>query len=221
MWDAMLQLICINGLSTQSHKCAIPQVSHTKMKRREKRPVSNKATKRDTRQTRPKGRLICLHYALYLSTELSSLLRSTFIDFLLHSTRYVTYLHVYYYLLPRLFLLLHIKNMQGMSLSSSLPPTNSSVAVNGAGLRMPSRVFVFTPLPSSTRLAMFLPLVAGGIMGFVGNILVLCFLQSKKKTNSIMKTCSFVKNFNVYIKSLAISDALTDVISLPPICCML
>ncbi len=106
-----------------------------------------------------------------------------------------------------------------MNLSTSLPVTNSSVAANGTGLT--SKVFVFSPIKSSTRLTMFLFLVSIGIVGFVGNILVLCFLRSKKKTTSLMRTCAFEKNFNVYIKSLAISDVLTDAISLPPICCQL
>ena len=35
-----------------------------------------------------------------------------------------------------------------------------------------------------------------------------------------MKACAFEKNFDVYIKSLAISDILCDVISIPPICIM-
>ena len=57
-----------------------------------------------------------------------------------------------------------------------------------------------------------------GIIGFVGNVLIVCFLKAKKSTNSVLKTLSFAKNYDVYIKSLAISDILCAVISIPPWC---
>ena len=106
--------------------------------------------------------------------------------------------------------------MEGVKLSCNLSTPNLAEAANKTGLT--SKVFVFTPLQSSTRLPLFLLLVFVGMLGFVGNILVLCFLKSKERKSYFMKTSAFVKNFHVYIRSLAVSDVLVDVISLPPIC---
>ena len=77
------------------------------------------------------------------------------------------------------------------------------------------KIYIFRPLSSSTKLTLLLLLVAIAIVGFGGNVLVLLFLKSKERANSFMKTCSFQKNFNFYIKSLAISDALASVIPVP------
>ena len=61
-------------------------------------------------------------------------------------------------------------------------------------------------------------LITVGIIGFLGNILVLWSLKAKKKTKSFLKVCSFEKNFTVYIKSLAISDIMSSLISVPCMC---
>ena len=108
---------------------------------------------------------------------------------------------------------------QGTNASPSLfttnfsTPHNFSTPTKGTGLT--NKIYVFTPIGSSTRLALFLGLAFVGLVGFVGNILLLCFLKSKKKTTHLMKACSFEKNFNVYIQSLATSDVLANVIALP------
>lgn len=109
-------------------------------------------------------------------------------------------------------------DMQGVNLSSSLSniAVNLSTPDNRTGLT--SRVYVFSPVRSSTKLTLFLLLVSVGIIGFVGNILIICFLKSKKNATSFLRTCSFQNNFDFYITSLAISDALCAAISLPTIC---
>ncbi|XP_078384206.1 adenosine receptor A3-like [Oculina patagonica] len=100
---------------------------------------------------------------------------------------------------------------------SNTPTNNLSKAANGTELAR--KVYVFRPLQSSTRLTLFLLLASIGIVGFVGNILVLCFVKSKMRTTGHLLTTSiFEKNLNVYIRSLAISDVLCDAISVPPIC---
>ncbi|XP_078352260.1 trace amine-associated receptor 7e-like [Oculina patagonica] len=107
-----------------------------------------------------------------------------------------------------------------MNQSSVIPAKILSIAVNGTELT--SKVYVYLPLQSSTRLALFSLLASVGIVGFVGNIFVLYFLKSeKRKTNHLLNTTAFQKNFYVYIKSLAVSDVLSDVVSLPPLCCQM
>ncbi|XP_078384207.1 allatostatin-A receptor-like [Oculina patagonica] len=109
--------------------------------------------------------------------------------------------------------------MHGLKPSSIFSTNNSSTAANGT--RLTSKVFLFTPLQSSNRIALFSLLVLVGIVGFVGNTLVLCFLKSKKRDVYSKNTSAFGKNFYIYIRSLAVSDVLCDVISLPPVCCQL
>lgn len=106
-----------------------------------------------------------------------------------------------------------------MNLSSVLSASNISTPANGKPLT--SKAFVFTPLQYSTRLKLFVLLVSVGIIGIVGNFLVLCFLKSRKRKIRLTRISAFEKNFLLYIKSLAISDVLCDVIALPPICCQL
>ncbi|XP_078382261.1 putative G-protein coupled receptor 19 [Oculina patagonica] len=77
------------------------------------------------------------------------------------------------------------------------------------------KIYVFRPINPSTKLALLLSLVAIGIIAFVGNVIILLFLKTKDRAKSFMRTCSFLMNFNFYIKSLAISDVLSSVISLP------
>ena len=102
---------------------------------------------------------------------------------------------------------------QGMNMSSGLSTNISFAAENGTSLI--SKIYLYAPVSSSTKLTLLLFLVVVGIVGFVGNVLILCFLNSKKQTNSFLKACSFQQNFNLYIKSLAISDALSSVTANP------
>ena len=77
------------------------------------------------------------------------------------------------------------------------------------------KIYVYRPVNPSAKFALLLSLVAIGIIAFGGNILILLFLKIKDRANSILRTCSFQRNFNFYIKSLAISDILSSAISLP------
>lgn len=77
------------------------------------------------------------------------------------------------------------------------------------------KIYVFRPIPPSTKLILLLLLVVVGIVAFGGNVLILLFLRTKKRVNSIANRCSFQKNFHFYIKSLAISDVLCSVIPIP------
>ena len=102
--------------------------------------------------------------------------------------------------------------------TSSLLTNNSSSAVNGKALK--SKVYEYNPRggTNSTKLILLIFLITVGIIGFVGNILVLWFLNAKKNTKSFLKVCSFEKNFTVYIRSLAISDVMSSLISVPCMC---
>ena len=97
-------------------------------------------------------------------------------------------------------------DLQGMNLTSSLSTNISSTPDNQTGLT--SKIYVFSPVSSSIKYTILVLVVFVGIVGFVGNILILCFLKSKKKKTSVLRACSFQQNFDFYIKSLAISDAL-------------
>ena len=90
--------------------------------------------------------------------------------------------------------------MQGTNVTASI--SNFSKTDNGTGLT--GKIYVFTPASSSTKLTFLLILTTVGIVAFIGNTLILCFLKKKKKVNNFLKMCCFEKNFNFYIQSLAI-----------------
>ena len=95
---------------------------------------------------------------------------------------------------------------------------SSNISTLSNGTDQESKIYVFTPVGSSTKLTLLIFFVTVGTIGFVGSILILCFLKAKKKTNHILKSLSFEKNFDFYINSLAISDILSNLISLPCFC---
>ena len=103
--------------------------------------------------------------------------------------------------------------MNGSQVVSILPRDNISALNNATGLF--GKIYVFRPVNPSTRLALLLSMVAIGIIAFVGNVLILIFLRTKERSTSLLRTCSFQSNFNFYVKSLAISDVLSSVISVP------
>ena len=104
--------------------------------------------------------------------------------------------------------------IQGTNVTASI--SNLSKTDNGTGLT--GKIYLFTPAGSSTKLTLLLILATVGIVAFTGNILILCFLKTKKKANYFLKACCLEKNFNFYIRSLAISDILSAAISLPTVC---
>ena len=77
-----------------------------------------------------------------------------------------------------------------------------------------SLVYVPSPVTSATKLVMCLVAVVIGVVGFVGNSLALRFLSKMNHFQSRR----FVRNMNVFLKSLALSYALCDVISIPLMC---
>ena len=98
----------------------------------------------------------------------------------------------------------------------NLSVNNQSVLHNAT--EMKSGVYVFTPAGFTTKLALVLVFVSVGVVGFVGNVLIYYFISFKKKVVSYMQYNPFLRNFNFYIKSLALSDILSNIVSLPLIC---
>ena len=105
--------------------------------------------------------------------------------------------------------------MKGMNSSSSLSISTLSTHNNETGLT--SKIYVFPPVNHFIKITLLLLLISVGVITLVGNVLILCFLRSKKKSTSILRSCSFQKNFDAYISSLAVSDALCAVIAVPVI----
>ena len=57
-----------------------------------------------------------------------------------------------------------------------------------------------------------------GVVGFIGNDLIVSFVSWKEKTLRRIETSRFVKTFNLFVRSLAISDILSTSVSLPLTC---
>ena len=94
----------------------------------------------------------------------------------------------------------------------------NNLSVTGNGTALQNKIYSYNlPNNVSTKLTLSVLVVLIGIVGFVGNIIVLCFLKAEKKNTSFLKTYSFEKNFRVYVRSLAISDVLSSLISVPSI----
>ena len=72
-------------------------------------------------------------------------------------------------------------------------------------------IYIFTPAGSTTKLALVFSMLTSGVVGFVGGSLILYFLSQNKHPTAR----SFMKNLNLYIKSLALSDILCSLVSLP------
>ena len=90
----------------------------------------------------------------------------------------------------------------------------SSVTNSTAAAAMTASVFVVTPVGLDTKLIIFVLFLIVGVSGLVGNILILYFL-SKKKSVPFLQSSSFLRNFDLYMKSLALSDILSCSISVP------
>ena len=99
---------------------------------------------------------------------------------------------------------------------SNLPANDQSGLLNATEIT--SQVYLFTPAGFTIKLALVLVFASVGAVGFVGNILIYYFISLKKNSGSYVQSTPFVRNFNFYIKSLALSDILTNIVSLPLVC---
>ena len=94
--------------------------------------------------------------------------------------------------------------------------TNMTLLGNVSGHAVPL-LYVFTPAGYTTKLALLLSMVIVGVVGFVGGCLILYFVCTRKQA-LYLQSSRFMKNFNLYIKSLALSDMLSAMVSLPLTC---
>ena len=92
---------------------------------------------------------------------------------------------------------------------------NLSTATNGT--EPTSKIYVFLPALPATKRIIVMVMVMVGILGAAGNGLILYFL-SRKKEKCFLKSTPFVRNLHSFIRSLAISDVLSSVFSLPLVC---
>ena len=81
----------------------------------------------------------------------------------------------------------------------------------------PSPVYIFTPAGYTTKLALLVSMGIVGPLGFVGSCLILCFVSSRRQA-LYLQSSRFMKNFNFYIQSLALSDMFSAIVSLPLTC---
>ena len=95
--------------------------------------------------------------------------------------------------------------------------SNNSQRTLHNSTEMSGKGYVFTPAGFDTKLTIVALMVITGVVGLVGNILIRYFV-SKKRSVSYLQSSPFVRNFNLYIQSLALSDILSSLISLPLIC---
>ena len=79
------------------------------------------------------------------------------------------------------------------------------------------RPYVFTPVDVTAKWALCGLFSTIGCLGFFGNCLLLYFLWKKPRGNSTQRS-SFMKNFNLYVKSMSLSDIFSCALSLPLIC---
>lgn len=100
-------------------------------------------------------------------------------------------------------------NISGNTNFSSTPTNNS---------KAPSvPVYVFTPVGFTTKLVFCLMVGVIIVMGIIGNCFMLLFLWSKQKRTQLQST-RFVKNLNMYLRNLALSDLLSCLTTLPLFC---
>ena len=88
---------------------------------------------------------------------------------------------------------------------------NQSSVTNSTAVAITSLVYVFAPADFSIKLVLVVLFVIFGVIGLVGNILILYFL-SKKKSVPFLQSSPFLRNFNLYMRSLALSEILSSLL---------
>ena len=82
-------------------------------------------------------------------------------------------------------------------------------------------IYLFTPAGDTAKLVLCPAMLSIGAMGLLGNCLIFYFLWKKPTANPIQSS-HFVKNLNLYVRSLSLSDCqtvcLSCAISLPLLC---
>ena len=103
--------------------------------------------------------------------------------------------------------------MEGSSQLLSHPNSidNQSSVINSTAVAITSLVYLFAPADFSIKLVCVVLFAIFGVIGLVGNILILYFL-CKKKSVPFLQFSPFLRNFNIYMKSLVLSEILSSLI---------
>ena len=100
-------------------------------------------------------------------------------------------------------------------LPSNVPGNNSSDWNNRTGKVDP--IYVFTPAGVTAKSVLCLILSTIGSVGFLGNSFIFSFLWKQRSKNPVQSN-RFMKNLNLYLRSLSLSDLLSCAVSLPLVC---
>ena len=100
-------------------------------------------------------------------------------------------------------------------LSSNLSGNNLS-HLNNYG-EATNSIYIFTPAGDTRKHILCFFLSIFGVLGFLGNCVIFIFLGKKPKRNPIQSN-HFVRNLNLYIRSLSLSDVLSSAVSVPLLC---
>ena len=95
---------------------------------------------------------------------------------------------------------------------------NQSSVTNSTAVAITSLVYVFAPADFSIKLVFVVLFAIFGIIGLVGNILILHFL-SEKKSVPFLQFSPFLRNSNLYMRRLALSEILSSLIK-GVVCCI-
>ena len=109
-----------------------------------------------------------------------------------------------------------MKNHHESSLLASNVTGNNSSHLHGTAPQL-NRIYVFTPVDDTSKWALCALFSTIGCLGFFGNCLLLYFLWKKPKANPIQRS-TFMRNLNLYVRSMSVSDILSCAVSLPPTC---
>ena len=96
----------------------------------------------------------------------------------------------------------------------------SSVSGNNSSDWNNRPIYVFTPAGVTAKRVLCLILSTIGAVGFLGNSFIFSFLWKQRFKNPIQSN-RFMKNLNIYVRSLSLSDLLFCAISLPVSCIQL
>ena len=108
-----------------------------------------------------------------------------------------------------------MENNETLWMSFNTSANDSTNFLNRADRTAKLPTYVFTPAGITAKRVLCFILSTVGVVGLLGNCLFFFFL--KKKTPTV-RTSRFVKNLNLYLRSLCLSDLLSCAISLPLLC---
>ena len=101
-------------------------------------------------------------------------------------------------------------------LSSNLSGNNLSHLNNNG--EATNTIYVFTPAGNTRKHVLCLFVSTLGVLGFLGNCAIFSFLGKNRKRKNQIQSNYFVRNLNLYIRSLSLSDLLSCAVAVPLLC---